>query len=33
VIEPGSMLIFQVELLEIVPPAKEADAATDTTKK
>ena len=33
VIEPGSMLIFQVELMEIVPPAKEADAAKDSGKK
>ena len=29
VIEPGSMLVFQVELLEIVPPAKEANTAGD----
>ena len=33
VIEPGSMLIFQVELMEIVPPAQEADAAKDSGKK
>ncbi len=33
VIEPGSMLIFQVELMEIVPPAKEAEAAKDDAKK
>jgi peptidylprolyl isomerase/FKBP-type peptidyl-prolyl cis-trans isomerase FklB len=25
VIEPGSMLVFQVELLEIQPPAKEKE--------
>ena len=33
VIEPGSMLIFQVELMEIVPPAKETEAAKDDAKK
>jgi peptidylprolyl isomerase/FKBP-type peptidyl-prolyl cis-trans isomerase FklB len=25
VIEPGSMLVFQVELLEVQPPAKEKE--------
>jgi len=33
VIEPGSMLIFQVELLEIQPPAKEKEKEKEKAKK
>ena len=32
VIEPGSMLVFQVELVEIQPPAKEGEKAKDEAK-
>ena len=32
VIEPGSMLVFQVELVEIQPPAKEGEKAKDEVK-
>lgn len=33
VIEPGSMLVFQVELLEIQPPAKEKEKEKEKGKK
>ena len=33
VIEPGSMLVFQVELMEIQPPAKEGEKAKDEAKE